>query len=358
MNLFASLLPTSIPRLGAVGLSLLLGLSTASAQTDTLETVSGDSVRGTTTSVTRDGVTLKTGQADQTFAPAQIRKIVFQGDPSALSRGREAVMDGQYDQALEELRTIDLEKINRDVIKQDARFYRVLSESKLALAGQGDKNKAVLAAREFARENRGSWHFYATAKLLGDLALALENHDRAIQYYGSLDSAPSAEAKVEMRYLIGKTHLAKGDFEQAQSEFESVAGASMESPGAARLKTLALAGKAITLARSGKEDEGVELAISLIDDLDPDDTEMAARIYNALGACHAVAGDAEGAVLAFLHTHLMFSSLADAHAESLTALVELWGTIGHADRAAEARRELRKRYPGFQSGYRWGGGSM
>ncbi len=34
--------------------------------------------------------------------------------------------------------------------------------------------------------------------------------------------------------------------------------------------------------------------------------------------------DREGAILAYLHTHLMFSSQPDAHAESLVRLVELW----------------------------------
>ena len=347
-NLPVSNLPVSTRRLGLfAGLYLAIGLSTVSAQTDTLYPLTGNPVRGTVTNVSRDGVVMKTGQTEQTFFPGQITKIVFQGDPAALTRGREAVMDGQYDQALEELRTIDLNKITRDAIKQDAIFYRIMSEANLALAGQGDKNKAIASAMEFASSNRDSWHFYGTAKLLGDLALALKNYDRAIQYYGSLRSAPSAEAKVEMRYLIGMTHLRKGDLNKAQDEFESVAGVNVASPAVTRLKTLALAGKAVTLARSGKADEGVALATGLIEELDPSDAELAARIYNALGASHVAAGDAEGAVLAYLHTHLLFSSLPDAHAEALSQLMELWGTIGHADRAEEVRQELMQRYPGY-----------
>lgn len=349
MNSLIPVVQLSMSRFGILGCILLLGWSTASAQTDTLYPVAGNPVRGTITKVARDGVTLKTGQAEQTFAPAQISKMVFQGEPSALAQAREAVMDGQYDQALDELKTIDLNKISREEIKQDAMFYRVMSESKLALTGRADKNKAVSAAMEFAGNNRGSWHFYDTARLLGHLALSLENYDQAIRFYGSLKSAPSDETKVEMRYLIGMTYLRKGELDRAQSEFDSVAGVNLQSPGVNRLKTLALAGKSVALARSGEPEQGVELATSLIEQLDATDTEMAARIYNALGASHAAAGDAEGAVLAYLHTHLLFSSLAEAHAESLSQLVELWGTIGHADRANEARQELKQRYPGYEA---------
>jgi hypothetical protein len=57
--------------------------------------------------------------------------------------------------------------------------------------------------------------------------------------------------------------------------------------------------------------------------------------------------DREGAVLAYLHTHLMFSGQADAHAEALLRLVELWPQVGHPERAAQARQELQQRYPGW-----------
>ena len=85
----------------------------------------------------------------------------------------------------------------------------------------------------------------------------------------------------------------------------------------------------------------------LIAELNPADTEMAARIYNAQGASYEAAGDIEGAILSYLHTHLMFSGQPDAHAKALTRLVALWPKVGRTERAAEARQELQQRYPGF-----------
>lgn len=346
--------PSMFARSVSLAAGLLLTLPTlASAQTDTLYPVGGSSVRGTIEKVSKDGVTMRTGQAERTFLPAQIEQIAFQSEPSGLTRGREALADGDYDQALEELRTVDPAKVSRDVIKQDVQFYRILCEAKLALAGRGDRSQAVASAIRFAGGNRNSWRFYPTAKLLGDLAVSLENYDRAIQYYGSLESAPAPESKVEMRYLIGVTYLERGDTEKALEEFERVAGVASDDPAIGRIKRLATAAKAVALARSGKAEEGVSLATGLIDQIDRGDAEFAARVYNALGACHEAAGDAEGAVLAYLHTHLLFSSVAPLHAEALVRLRELWTTVGHADRSEEALQELIQRYPAIAERLSW-----
>ena len=86
---------------------------------------------------------------------------------------------------------------------------------------------------------------------------------------------------------------------------------------------------------------------TLIAELNPTDVEMSARIYNAQGASYEASGDNEGAILAYLHTHLMFSTQPDAHAEALSKLVALWPKVGKPERAAEARQELNQRYPGF-----------
>jgi hypothetical protein len=89
------------------------------------------------------------------------------------------------------------------------------------------------------------------------------------------------------------------------------------------------------------------LVNGMIAELNPTDIEMAARIYNAQGASYEANGDHEGAIMAYLHTHLMFSAQPDAHAEALKKLIELWPLVGKPERAAEARQELQQRYPGL-----------
>ncbi|QEF97275.1 hypothetical protein Mal15_13140 [Stieleria maiorica] len=328
--------------------SFTLATDRAQAQLDRVYTHdSGTATSGTITSVTKNGIQLKVGANTRNFVEDEIRKVAFQGDPPPLSRAREFAIDGQYEQALDELKGLDFSTISRDLVKTDAAYYRLLARAKLALAGQGDRKAATAEAISFAGQNRDSFHFYSVAKLLGDLALAQKEHAKALQFYSALAQAPSTESKIESRYLIGVTMLEQDDIPGAEKAFSDVASVEVNSTSALRLKTLAKAGQAVALAKGGKGKEGLELADKLISELNPTDIEMSAKIYNAQGASYEAAGDIEGAILAYLHTHLMFSGQPDAHANALSRLVELWPKVGRTERAAEARQELQTRYPGF-----------
>ena len=321
--------------------------TTARAQNDQVYTQgSTKAQRGEVSAITKNGVVLKVGANTKNIPAGDIEKILFTGDPSELTKGREFAIDGQYEQALEELEQIDLAKLRANA-KPDAAFYIMMCKAKMALAGRGDKAAAVNMALGFAKAHGESFHFYDTAKLLGDLALSLNDTDRAARYYGSLRNAPTTETKIESVYLGGRTLLVKGDHDKAAAEFDKIIGLKANTAGAARLQTLSKAGKAVALAKSGKGKEGLKLVDALVEKLNPTDVEMAARIYNAQGDSYAASGDDEGAILAYLHTHLMFSTEPSAHAEALTRLVELWPKVGKPERAAEARQELQTRYPGF-----------
>ena len=317
------------------------------AQFDRVYDKAEDNVSGTVVNVSQSGVSLKRGDNNQEFQAGQILKILFEGDPPALTKGREFALDGQYDQALSELKTIALDSLPRDVNKAETAYYLAYCEAKLALAGKGAKDEAVRKLLGFATTYNSSWHFYEAARLLGDLSLALNNADKALTYYKSLMNAPSANTKIESVYLQGLVNLKKQDPEAASAEFEKVIGLKAQSTEVARLQVLAKAGKALALAQGNQGADSLAITNELIGELNPTDVEMAARIYNAQGAGFEASGDTEGAILAYLHTHLMFSLQPDAHAEALQRLVELWPQIGKPERAAEARQELQQRYPGF-----------
>jgi len=320
---------------------------TAFAQRDAVYNRAGERTSGELTSVTPAGVEIESGGSSETIAADQILKIMFEGDPPELTRGREFAIDGQYDQAIEELKKIDMNDIDRKLVAADAVFYAALSEAKLALAGKGDKAAAARQVLGFASKYRQSWHFFDAAKLLGDLALALGDTEKALQYYGSLSRAPSTDTKLESVYLKGRVHLKSGDAEAALAEFDKMLGVNAQTARGNRLQALATAGKAAALAAAGKPDESLTLLEPLIAAFDGTDLELAARIYNARGKCYEAKQDAEGAILGYLHTHLMFSSLPDAHAESLQRLIELWPQVGKPEEAARARQELQQRYPGY-----------
>jgi len=318
----------------------------AAAQNDRLYDQSGKSTAGAVIQSSAKGVQIRQGNTPQAFTANEIEKILYEGDPAELTRGREFALEGQYEQALEELSKIDVSTIKRELIEADVAFYKALSQAELALAGQGAKDAAVKAMLSFAGDYRDSWHFYDAAKVLGDLALALGNPTEATKYYKSLSTSPALDTKIQSVYLQAMVMVRQGDNEQAINEFDKVIKLKPQTPQTVRTQVLARAGKAIALAQSGQAEQALELADELIADLDRTDVEAAARIYNAQGAGYEASGDFEGAVLAYLHTHLMFSSTPDAHAEALGKLVQLWPKVGKPERAAEARQELQQRYPG------------
>ena len=324
---------------------ILLMATPAFAQLDRLYDKAEDNVSGTIVNVSKDGVSLKRGDNTQEFQSGQILKILFEGDPPALTKGREFAIDGQFDQALSELKTISIDGLPRDVNKLRPLIIWRIAKPSLPWQVRA-KDDAVRKLLAFASTYQQSWHFYEAARLLGDLSLALNNADKALTYYKSLMNAPSANTKIESVYLQGLVNLKKQQSGAASTEFDKVIGLKAQSE-VARIQVLAKAGKALALAQSKKGAESLAITNALISELNPTDVEMAARIYNAQGAGFEASGDTEGAILAYLHTHLMFSLQPDAHAEALQRLVELWPTVGKPERAAQARQELQQRYPGF-----------
>jgi predicted negative regulator of RcsB-dependent stress response len=333
-------------RCSAVLLGLLIA-SPALAQTDRLYPQGGDVVLGKIKSISKSGIVMTVSGKDQTFNAGAIEKVMFQGDPTGLTQGREFALDNQFDQAISELKTVDANKLNRAPQKADFAFYVMYSQAQQALSGNGDLRASVTAALNFIKQNTDSWHFYKTAKLLGDLAVKLGSYDQASKYYGSLRNAPSAETKIESLYLNALVKLKQDKDAEAASDLQKIVGIGVQSPEGARLQTLAKAALAIATAKQGKGQEALDIVNELIAKLNPTDTETAAEIYNAQGASYMAMGDNQGALLAYLHTQLMFSTHPGPHSEALKQLAELWTKVGKPDRAAEARSELQQRYPGL-----------
>ena len=69
-----------------------------------------------------------------------------------------------------------------------------------------------------------------------------------------------------------------------------------------------------------------------------------AQIYNALGDVQAKAGRLKEAMMAYLHTQLLFASEPDSHAEALFHLAEIWPQLEQTDRANQSRETLKSRY--------------
>ncbi len=344
--------PTHMPcsKISVVSfLALALISVSALAQNDRVFPVNGNPISGKIGTVSKNGITILTGGAEQQILGNTIVKIMFSGDPSELTRGREFALDNQFDMALEELKKVDMGKIRREVITEDVIYYRLLAEAKLSLVGQGSRATASANLINFVKNHKDSWHYYEAARLLGDLAVADGKYSMARNSYGVISNAAAPELKIESVYLTSLVLLYENKAAEAQAGFQKVVDARVDSPEGARLQRLAQAGLVAALGTQGQTDAAIKASETLIAELSPTDTELAARIYNARGAAYAKAGQDEAAIRAYLHTHLLFSGTPDAHVESLKALLQLWPKVGRTERANEMRQILQQSYPG------WGG---
>ena len=102
----------------------------------------------------------------------------------------------------------------------------------------------------------------------------------------------------------------------------------------------------MSLAETGGGNEAVGIIEKIIQDADPEQKELHARAYNALGSCYEKAGQTKDALLAYLHVDVLYNTVPEAHAEALAHLVPLWQAVGQEEQARQARQQLQERYGG------------
>ena len=310
-------------------------------------TKGGVPAKGTITdAMTKDNVTLDmTGVARQ-FPINEIARVVFGDEPQQLSNARNSVAAGNYESALESLKAIPGGSLVRPHILQDAQFYLALCQGKIAMTAGGDRAKAEADLSAFARTYPNNYHFYEAAELLGDMAMSSGRYDVAVKYYNPLASAPFEDVKMRANNNKARALVGQKKYAEALQSYDDVIAGNGAGTEATAQKQFAAVGRAHCLGETGKPEEGVKILEDIIAKNDAEDIKLFARAYNALGACHMKAGRNKEAMLAYLHTDVMFSADAEAHAEALYNLIKVWTALNKAERAAQARATLREKYGG------------
>jgi tetratricopeptide (TPR) repeat protein len=318
----------------------------AHAQSDQVFLSKGAPTRGKITDMDRDQVTLEVSGAQRPIPVNEIVRVTFAGEPIELNSARSAAFQKNYTLAAQELRKLEGTQLANDYIKQDAEYYKALCQARLAMTEGGDKTAAMTALLNFVRAAPKSFHFYEAAEVLGDLAQASGKYADAAKYYDPIARATWPDYQMRANNAVGRALTAEKQIDQALERFEKVLSTDLTTPEGNRQKLLATAGKAVCLAEKGKGAEGVALLEDIINKNDSQDTALFARTYNALGKCYLKMNKPKDAVLAFLHTDILFYSEPEAHAEALYHLSKLWTEINKSDRAVTARNTLKERYAG------------
>lgn len=321
------------------------GVSSAFAL-DKVKLRQGVPVSGTIVAMSPDEVEVEAGPVKKKIPVNEIFNIEYDGEPNELSLVRGAYESGKYGETLEMLKRINEEDATRNEVKQDLAFYKAAAMARLALSGGGSTQDAGRALVAFEKKESGNYHYLEICQLLGDLLVSAGKLDAASVYYDKLANSQSPEYKLKAGVLVARALEGQKKYAEAISKYDEVINAGSDTPGAESQKMAAVCGKATALAATGKVDEAVKMVEGVISKADASDLELHARAYNALGSAYRSAGKKKEALLAYLHTDLLFAGFPEQHAEALAALATLWRDADKADRAAQAEATLKDLYPG------------
>jgi tetratricopeptide (TPR) repeat protein len=315
--------------------------------TDHIRTTSGTAEAGEITATSPVEITLDKGSAGKSEVPVnRVRSVVLGDEPSELTQARINSRNGGFTTALERLERIDRTKISRDIVREDIEFYEAYCAAQLALGGNGDITDAGRQLNEFVREHPKSFHYLEAVETMGDLLMVNDKFAAAQRQYAEIAKAPWPDYKMRASVLLGRTLAAQGKHDLAIKEFDAVLTASGKDAAAKEQKLSASLGKAVSLAEADQLDQAVALIEQMIVDTDPEQKDLQARAYNALGDSYQRAGRNKDALLAYLHVDVLYSTVPDAHAEALSHLATLWDAVGQSARARAARQTLEQQYRG------------
>ena len=327
-----------------LAVAVWLGAS-AMGWADTIKKTEG-SAMGDVTEMSALEVTIEKDAVPTPVPVNEIEWIRYSDEPSFLNTARTAVAAGRYEDAVAALEKIKLGDVERQEVKQDVLFYTALAKARIALAGNDPEAiiKAGQLMAAFVKDNPGNYHYLDACEVVGDALVAVGKYSPAQNYYSQVGKAPWPDYKMRAGVALGRALLAEGKAADAMRSFQSVLDANAQSELADHQRLAATLGKARCLAEANKNDEAVTLVEGVIAKASPEQSELHARAYNALGIAHSKAGRTKEALLAFLHVDVLYFSSSKEHIEALENLVELWTKIEKPERAERAAKILRDQY--------------
>jgi len=322
----------------------LLAMAAPAAAFDTIKTVS-ETVRGRVISISPAEVVVEVNAVEQPVKANQIVTIFYDDEPQSLYTAKTNVINGAYENGLEQLERIDASGVNRPEIQADLAYYKAYCTAQLALGGSAKLQDAINAMAAFTGSYAaGSYHYLEAYEVLGNLYVAAGEYAEAEKAYARVAKAPFPDRKMRAGVAIGRARLAQGKLAEAQQAFEAVLAMEADDDLTRAQRLAATLGKARCVAESGNAEAAVKVVKDIIANADPENVDLHARAYNTLGAAHRKAGNDKEALMAFLHVDLIYHNLPEAHAEALANLNELWTKFHKTERAVRCRQLLQERY--------------
>ncbi len=313
---------------------------------DTVTTLDGTTYRGELVSVAPDGIDIEERGVIRKVSIVDIADLALDGEPEPLRDARRFLRRRDPGASIEELTKVSPEDLKGldPRVREEYDFVRIAANALNADAKSVEEWEQQLV--QFLQKNARSHRFYEGSVILGDVQARMGKFGEAAASYGNLERGPPA---LQIRSATARASLlmGQGKFPEAITQFKAAKKitTSEDDTASIRQKLEASLGLARCLAQSGKAAEGAAIAKDVIRTAQPDEKDLLADAFTALGACQRAGGQDQDAIIAFLTVDLVYSGVPSAHAEALFNLVSLWAASNQPERSRQAAQMLATAYP-------------
>jgi predicted negative regulator of RcsB-dependent stress response len=323
----------------SISVSILLA-----ADRITVQEGKGKNVSGTILAVNAEKVTIDV-RGEKQEVPANIIVLTeYDNEPSGLKAARTAFDGSRMPETLEALSKVDPKTLTKPEMKQDFDYFTAAAKTRSALAGSGNIADAEKSLLDFIKNNKNSYHYYEICELYGDLMVQAGKFDDAKKSYTALAKAPWSEYSLKATVSLGMAEITEKKIDSARKNFETVIKSQDNSEPAERLKNVANIGLALCLTSEKKYDDAIKKLEEIAKNSGSEDSVFQSLVYNSLGSTYAQAGKPRDAILAYMHTDILFSSARNEHIKALQELSKLWKQVKRNERAEETDKRLKSLY--------------
>ncbi len=299
--------------------------------------VSGEIVEESPTEV----VVRRPGRGETRVPLDQIAVIRYSNEPVALRQARTRESGGGFERAAE-LYEEALQRVGatEPFIAQVIQVGRIRCLIQLSARDQVDSSEVVRELETFLRDYPDGRHQVEVLQLLAQWQIENSQFDEADEAIARLERTSRGADRAAI--LGARLLAAQDDHDRALTRLKRVINRSTIDESLRREAQLA---QAVSLAASDRIAEAEPLVRQVIQSLPPEDAQAQAQAFNTLGDCQLEAGRPKDALIAYLHTDLLYAQNRREHPKALARLVMLWRQLGKPGRADQALQQLQQDYP-------------
>ena len=336
-GIYAAGLVTSLLASGAVGDELVLVPGAKLKQA-----ISGRVLGQVQTETARE-VVVSVGASTVSVPTDQILSIRYDGQPATLQLAESRENAGQLAEAAELFKKAAGEAADKPLVAQMSLYREASALAGLAIVEPDRVQDAKDRLLRFTQTYPSGRHIIAALEDLARLQLNAGDYAGAGTSIAELAKRP--EASLRAAALRAKMLSRQGHDDAAISELDRLLASLPDRSSARHEATLA---KARSLVGLKKHKEAETLVRQVIQATPAEDAAAQSAAYNTLGDCLRAANRPKDALLAYLHTDLLYSKDRQEHPRALFQIEKLFRQLKQDGRADEFAQRLRQEYPRSQ----------